>query len=113
MLRRPPRSTRTDTLFPYTTLFRSLGLDALRLEPAARRRRIFGRDADMALAEPRRRAAFWPRERQAAMADAEIDGGIKLAVSIFVDDVRPDDAELIRPMRDAGDRESTRLNSSH
>src|SRR3546814_2811435 len=28
MIRRPPRSTRTDTLFPYTTLFRSL------LEPA-------------------------------------------------------------------------------
>src|SRR3546814_19754513 len=30
MIRRPPRSTRTDTLFPYTTLFRSdmLGLDA-------------------------------------------------------------------------------------
>src|SRR3546814_12306510 len=25
MLRRPPRSTRTDTLFPYTTLFRSRG----------------------------------------------------------------------------------------
>src|SRR3546814_11240170 len=25
MIRRPPRSTRTDTLFPYTTLFRSLG----------------------------------------------------------------------------------------
>src|SRR3546814_1671269 len=24
MVRRPPRSTRTDTLFPYTTLFRSL-----------------------------------------------------------------------------------------
>src|SRR3546814_2173839 len=31
MIRRPPRSTRTDTLFPYTTLFRSL---------ACRRRRI-------------------------------------------------------------------------
>src|SRR3546814_10330678 len=29
MIRRPPRSTRTDTLFPYTTLFRSL------LQPAA------------------------------------------------------------------------------
>src|SRR3546814_7760084 len=28
MIRRPPRSTRTDTLFPYTTLFRSLKLDA-------------------------------------------------------------------------------------
>src|SRR3546814_1914323 len=26
MIRRPPRSTRTDTLFPYTTLFRSEGL---------------------------------------------------------------------------------------
>src|SRR3546814_5752985 len=27
MLRRPPRSTRTDTLFPYTTLFRSIGTE--------------------------------------------------------------------------------------
>src|SRR3546814_14107427 len=27
MIRRPPRSTRTDTLFPYTTLFRSLLTD--------------------------------------------------------------------------------------
>src|SRR3546814_4279266 len=33
MLRRPPRSTRTDTLFPYTTLFRSAGL-AGQLAPA-------------------------------------------------------------------------------
>src|SRR3546814_14363009 len=30
MNRRPPRSTRTDTLFPYTTLFRSTGRPALR-----------------------------------------------------------------------------------
>src|SRR3546814_3909844 len=34
MIRRPPRSTRTDTLFPYTTLFRSLpdgtGIDVCR-----------------------------------------------------------------------------------
>src|SRR3546814_12030905 len=28
MIRRPPRSTRTDTLFPYTTLFRSGRIDA-------------------------------------------------------------------------------------
>src|SRR3546814_4880537 len=28
MIRRPPRSTRTDTLFPYTTLFRSLDCPA-------------------------------------------------------------------------------------
>src|SRR3546814_1267422 len=31
MIRRPPRSTRTDTLFPYTTLFRSFAsLDAVK-----------------------------------------------------------------------------------
>src|SRR3546814_8496093 len=30
MIRRPPRSTRTDTLFPYTTLFRSGARPALR-----------------------------------------------------------------------------------
>src|SRR3546814_6235651 len=29
MIRRPPRSTRTDTLFPYTTLFRSQGQTAV------------------------------------------------------------------------------------
>src|SRR3546814_2201931 len=40
MIRRPPRSTRTDTLFPYTTLFRSNPADpdytvALNLLPAS------------------------------------------------------------------------------
>src|SRR3546814_7525066 len=35
MIRRPPRSTRTDTLFPYTTLFRSLLLAGLDHWPAA------------------------------------------------------------------------------
>src|SRR3546814_19299637 len=35
MIRRPPRSTRTDTLFPYTTLFRSLwDEDGGALEPS-------------------------------------------------------------------------------
>src|SRR3546814_3004905 len=33
MIRRPPRSTRTDTLFPYTTLFRSVGGVAGLLHP--------------------------------------------------------------------------------
>src|SRR3546814_2919076 len=32
MIRRPPRSTRTDTLFPYTTLFRSQDVEHHRLE---------------------------------------------------------------------------------
>src|SRR3546814_8437213 len=41
MIRRPPRSTRTDTLFPYTTLFRSRSErdpEARTLSPAADRR---------------------------------------------------------------------------
>src|SRR3546814_6787804 len=44
MIRRPPRSTRTDTLFPYTTLFRSP--DASDLQPLSRR------DRDAALPAP-------------------------------------------------------------
>src|SRR3546814_20447592 len=32
MIRRPPRSTRTDTLFPYTTLFRSAAAPRCRRE---------------------------------------------------------------------------------
>src|SRR3546814_15517854 len=35
MIRRPPRSTRPDTLFPYTTLFRSTAFDASTVRPHA------------------------------------------------------------------------------
>src|SRR3546814_12539908 len=42
MIRRPPRSTRTDTLFPYTTLFRSHQEDG-RLQGARQVRRPPGR----------------------------------------------------------------------
>src|SRR3546814_17687230 len=35
MIRRPPRATRTDTLFPYTTLFRSLRLVLERVDEDA------------------------------------------------------------------------------
>src|SRR3546814_6226212 len=45
MIRRPPRSTLTDTLFPYTTLFRSLGHPGRGDEAAAQR--------DTRLANPR------------------------------------------------------------
>src|SRR3546814_13963702 len=41
MIRRPPRSTRTDTLFPYTTLFRS-GNEALEPLVTDRARRAIG-----------------------------------------------------------------------
>src|SRR3546814_1487856 len=50
MIRRPPRSTRTDTLFPYTTLFRSL-------EPSPRRRS----GGDRRAKRPALRAPPWPR----------------------------------------------------
>src|SRR3546814_2764378 len=39
MIRRPPRSTRTDTLFPYTTLFRSQPFSRLREKSLPPRRR--------------------------------------------------------------------------
>src|SRR3546814_15358192 len=71
MIRRPPRSTRTDTLFPYTTLFRSARGPIARFEsPAggADRRaeppreehagdRAVDRGADLPQAVARRRAA--------------------------------------------------------
>src|SRR3546814_7641069 len=45
MIRRPPRSTRTDTLFPYTTLFRSpwQGKTGLQLQPRQALGRLPGR----------------------------------------------------------------------
>src|SRR3546814_14992499 len=47
MIRRPPRSTRTDTLFPYTTLFRSacdtnIPWVRLGLKPASKKSGCFG-----------------------------------------------------------------------
>src|SRR3546814_7780613 len=53
MIRRPPRSTRTDTLFPYTTLCRSLG------GPRPHRQHRQGR------LELRARALYRPRAGQA------------------------------------------------
>src|SRR3546814_47031 len=57
MIRRPPRSTRTDTLFPYTTLFRS---------PAGRVRRTHCAHRTVA-ARPWRRPAADGRLRPAAV----------------------------------------------
>src|SRR3546814_13235371 len=49
MIRRPPRSTRTDTLFPYTTLFRSararMGWDAETVDVVS----VVGRDVHRVL----------------------------------------------------------------
>src|SRR3546814_9754340 len=49
MIRRPPRSTRTDTLFPYTTLFRSM----IRIEIGDARHIGFGQFGDRCLGQPR------------------------------------------------------------
>src|SRR3546814_1425948 len=107
MTRRPPRSTRTDTLFPYTTLFRSR--DELAADELERHRR----QREHADADPDRRP--WPRHR--------------LGQSARVALLRPDD-DLHFLLGDAAadqhrehrwhegerqeeDRKSTRLNSSH
>src|SRR3546814_19868183 len=55
MIRRPPRSTRTDTLFPYTTLFRSIG-DRL-VEAALRPAQRTGADVEPSAVQPRHREA--------------------------------------------------------
>src|SRR3546814_14424190 len=75
MIRRPPRSTRTDTLFPYTTLFRSLRaagrlLGLLQSEPAQWFARGCSADDDsriQCLVDARNAAK---KERDFARADA-------------------------------------------
>src|SRR3546814_14407292 len=76
MIRRPPRSTRTDTLFPYTTLFRSLGEALMALS-----------DLDMAVrAEEHRALAFQaaemlcdqPSAQHVVAADDAIVGVLKM-----------------------------------
>src|SRR3546814_11211245 len=67
MIRRPPISTRTDTLFPYTTLFRSpqqaVEIVALRIDQRERAGRGVGRADALdveALLEPATRVAHDP-----------------------------------------------------
>src|SRR3546814_16481883 len=50
MIRRPPRSTRTDTLFPYTTLFRS-SYDVFLLQAHGQRRWRISQQDDLTLEE--------------------------------------------------------------
>src|SRR3546814_2016240 len=63
MIRRPPRSTRTDTLFPYTTLFRSR---ASWHEWAAGKKSIAGpADPDVSFVKPLLRRRLSPLNRMA------------------------------------------------
>src|SRR3546814_15294963 len=49
MIRRPPRSTRTDTLFPYTTLFRSIRIGKATAMPGDV---VLGRDGGVLFIPP-------------------------------------------------------------
>src|SRR3546814_1853265 len=71
MIRRPPRSTRTDTLFPYTTLFRSTAtIGAERLDPLDLRPQDQPGGGLHAIARPGREIG-----RQAACHRAQIGRG--------------------------------------
>src|SRR3546814_15098282 len=99
MIRRPPRSTRTDTLFPYTTLFRSqAGAAPQNVQAAAPDQSWAGRDL------PDYRVA----SSRAAAASAESLGSGTLAAAPMAS------ASFSAPSAPATpDRKSTRLNSSH
>src|SRR3546814_11137350 len=98
MIRRPPRSTRTDTLFPYTTLFRS-GCRAS--DPPRRPRKAKGDACSMAHAPERLGrqdsiAATGPLPGEGRIFGAEEQG-----------------TSAPRTTGQYVDRKSTRLNSSH
>src|SRR3546814_15578346 len=80
MIRRPPRSTRTDTLFPYTTLFRSVRAAEL-LDP---------RDVGEDVLEPAAGVAGQPI---AIDRDRSVGGGAGRERQTFADD---DDAGGVR-----------------
>src|SRR3546814_3156763 len=79
MIRRPPRSTRTDTLFPYTTLFRSRRSwrrrrSGCRHRGRRRRRNLIHRRA-MARGPKKHRKTIWPL----ASPDGAAKGGVPVA----------------------------------
>src|SRR3546814_16071835 len=69
MIRRPPRSTRTDTLFPYTTLFRSC-LPRRPRAPRWRRRRV------------RSGCAAWPLP-EIGRAHSELQSLMRISYAVF------------------------------
>src|SRR3546814_13514947 len=97
MQRRPPRSTRTDTLFPYTTLFRSTKRRAFL--PVGGQRSL-GRAA-----APAKGQADAGRDAQ-PFAPARLSDPVMLHLDLPFRWRAP---SLATPL----DRKSTRLNSSH
>src|SRR3546814_15657642 len=100
MIRRPPRATRTDTLFPSTTLFRSpRSLGGLMRSNLRRWLPDMERWANDVL-DGRETGAQEEHDRLKILSDVT-------ALSQMVAWLRYD------PTVDRGDRKSTRLNSSH
>src|SRR3546814_15113736 len=110
MIRRPPRSTRTDTLFPYTTLFRS---DALLLDK--RKVSIIDKGIEDVTGGwiPGYCGAEWIARRWIGNVAARkrIDG-LDLADRVANIDLVPVHRK-IATTQEGRDRKSTRLNSSH
>src|SRR3546814_11241709 len=99
MLRRPPRSTRTDTLFPYTTLFRSLARAGVAEKVAALLAAADIQSVVFDGAQPNPTAGN-VEKGLAQLRDSACDFMISLGGG------SPHDCAK-------GDRKSTRLNSSH
>src|SRR3546814_4861987 len=80
MIRRPPRSTRTDTLFPYTTLFRS----QVRLDPGFRRGTASGTDLSRRANPPRRlRDAGLGGRRRSEEHTSELQSLMRISYAVF------------------------------
>src|SRR3546814_6099100 len=79
MIRRPPRSTRTDTLFPYTTLFRSggQGLFGLHRRRAEMARQICARSH----AEPLRSGAR--SRKRSEEHTSELQSLMRISYAVF------------------------------
>src|SRR3546814_4233132 len=111
MIRRPPRSTRTDTLFPYTTLFRSPPTELRHVDHVCRHRHGRGRRvrAGISAARISIRADAHANARTAIRTDLRADPRTGPAMKVF--DTRLAGVKRIEiPVLD---RKSTRLNSSH
>src|SRR3546814_15048245 len=70
MIRRPPRSTRTDTLFPYTTLFRSAKIAQVKAEIERVETASAGQD-EARIADAEAEAADARATAEAARAETE------------------------------------------
>src|SRR3546814_10454766 len=77
MIRRPPRSTRTDTLFPYTTLFRSLAGKGRRQQE-----RLHGRAVHPAGGQDRARRRHAVRERSEEHT-SELQSLMRISYAVF------------------------------